>query len=140
MTAGEFRKLLALIWGQHGAQSEAARHFGVSDRTVRYWAAGKRNIPEEIQRELLSLAARSPLPPIAPPPAGSTPDEDRDDACAESIWPAYSALCLAAENAGWAAPEILTALLSHVVTDMRRMSSDDATRQTLSAAIMMLDE
>ena len=89
---------------------------------------------------MIRLTERVELPAIAPPPAGSNPLEDRDDAAADAIRPAYVAVMLAAERAGWEPAEALTALLSWVTTDMRRMSGDATTRKTLEAAMMMLDE
>jgi len=140
MTGPEFKSLVALIWGRHGGQQRAARHFGVSDRTIRRWIDGSRRIPENVAAEMLGLTERIELPAIAPPQAGSDPLEDRDDAAADAIRPAYVAVMLAAERAGWEPAEALTALLSWVTTDMRRMSGDATTKKTLEAAMMMLDE
>jgi len=135
MTNAEVRNLLALIWGQHGAQSAAARHFGVADRTVRRWASGDVSVPGDVANELRRLADRAPMPVIPPPRGNAT-----DDAAAEAIRPAYVALMLAAERAGWHPAEAAKALLSWLVADMRKMAGDEATRKTLTAALMMLDE
>ena len=78
--------------------------------------------------------------PIQPPPAGSTADDDRDDACADAIAPHLRRLMARADAAGWARPETLTAILSLVVTDMREGAGDRVTRETLSQVIFQLDE
>lgn len=117
MTASEFRAMLALIWGQHGAQAAAARHFGVADRTVRRWAAGDVRVPRDVAAELRRLADRAPLPPIPAPPGGTSAYQGRDAACAEALSAAYAALVTAAELAGWAPHEILTALRRLAVTN-----------------------
>jgi len=76
---------------------------------------------------------------IKPPPSGSTAEDDRDEACVEALAPHIGRLAARATAAGWSEPEIACALLALSVSEMRAMSGDKAARDTLSAAIMMLD-
>ena len=139
MTPIEFCRQGVLIWGPYGWQQRAAAHFGVSDRTVRRWAAGHRAIPAAVAEELDRLLERAPLPPIAPPPGGSSPEEGRDDACAAAIRDAYVALAAAAERAGWTTPEVLTALLSWAVSDARNLGGPEAAAETLRHVLRALE-
>lgn len=80
------------------------------------------------------------LPPITGPPPGTTEAADRDDACAEALRPAVEALLDTAQRAGWSRAEVLVALLSWATTGLREIAGDRATRQTLSSAVMLLDD
>lgn len=77
---------------------------------------------------------------VSPPPVDSTAEEDRDELCVEALAPHYSRLMTKARAAGWSDPELLTAMLSLCVSDMRAGAGDRALRETLSQIIFQLDE
>jgi hypothetical protein len=77
---------------------------------------------------------------VTPPPSGSTTEDDRDEACADAIEPHVIRLTTRASAAGWSEAEVVTALLSLVVSEMRSKAGDRATRETLASVILMLDE
>jgi hypothetical protein len=77
---------------------------------------------------------------ITPPPSGSTAEDERDDACVKALAPHVGRLAERAIAAGWNQPEIATALLALVVSEMRDKAADRAIRETLASAIMMLNE
>lgn len=129
----EFARLAAMIWG-FGYQTKASRHFNVADRTVRRWCSGDSIVPEGVLRELREIVQ------IPPPPAGTTENDDRDDDCCDAIEPAINQLCERAVANGWSLAEVLTAMLSITVSELKVRAGDQATRQTLQAAIMMMDE
>lgn len=138
MTAPELNSRAASVYGNRW-QSALGRDMGVALRTVQRWARDGIDKPataEGVRRFLNERAAGA----IAPPPAGSTDKLDRDDACADALEPAATALVAKAEAAGWSRPEIDAALLSLIVSDMRAIAGDRATRATLAAAIQMLDD
>ena len=56
MTSDEFRRLLPLVFGGHGAQTRAAEFFGVSDRTVRRWVSGASPVPEYVAATIILMA------------------------------------------------------------------------------------
>lgn len=132
-TAPEFARRAALIWG-YGYQTKAANHFNVSDRTVRRWCAGTSAVPQAIMDELRKFAE------FTPPPNGTTEDDDRDDACYDAIEPELNQLAERAVAAGWSIAEVLTAILAITVSEMKHRAGDTATRKTLEAAILMMDE
>ena len=132
MTRDEMERHAALLFG-YGWKSGLADALGVNRKTVSRWiAAGE--MPGWAADRLRAMTS------IPPPPAGSTPDQDRDDACAEALRASYAKLCASAECSGWTTPEIVTAMLSHTITAMRAGAGDKATRQTMAAALMMLDD
>lgn len=131
INADRFRSGIETLWG-YGAQGKAARHFEVADRTVRRWIAGEMAVPATVMAELDAMLS------ITPPP-GSTSDEDRDDACRDAIEPALTDLRNRAIGAGWHPAEVATAILALTISEMRAGAGDEATRQTLQAAMMMLD-
>jgi len=52
-----FKKICALLWGEHGWQSEAARNLGRKLRTiVRYNSGESPNIPEAVEKKLRKIA------------------------------------------------------------------------------------
>lgn len=77
---------------------------------------------------------------VAQPPSGSTAADDRDDACSDALEPHVARLSSRAMAAGWSEAEIVTALLSLIVSEMRAKAGNSATRATLSSAILMLDD
>lgn len=54
MTPQLLREAVAALYGPRGA-SEFARQRGVSDRTVRYWLAGRHPIPGGLRAEIEPL-------------------------------------------------------------------------------------
>ena len=77
---------------------------------------------------------------VTPPPAGSSTEDDRDEACCEALEPHLSRLRSRAVAAGWSEAEIVTAILALAVSEMRSRAGDKPTRETLAQAIMMLDD
>ncbi len=77
---------------------------------------------------------------VAPPPTGTSVEDDRDEACVEALEPHVTRLASRAVAAGWSDAEIAAALLALVVSEMRAKAGDAATRQTLASAIMQLDD
>jgi hypothetical protein len=75
---------------------------------------------------------------IRPPPSGSSPDDDRDLLCWAAIRGPLTELRNAAVTAGWADAEIVTAILSLVVAELREMAGVDAAAATLRAALTEL--
>jgi hypothetical protein len=54
-----FKKLCALLWGEHGWQSEAARNLGRGLRTiVRYNGGESPNIPDDVADNLRKIAVK----------------------------------------------------------------------------------
>lgn len=54
-----FKKLCAMIWGEHGWQSEAARNLGRKLRTiVRYSNGESPNIPDDVAHNLRKIAEK----------------------------------------------------------------------------------
>lgn len=126
--AALFRRMIAELWGW-GAQTKAARHFEVSDRTIRHWVAGERAIPERVMAELRAMLA------IAPP---TDVDEDRDDACREALQPALTELRDRAVAAGWHPAEVAVAILSLTVDEIRHHAGDDQARDVLVDVVEQL--
>ena len=124
--SAQFRRMIEHLWG-YGSQTKAARHFEVSDRTIRHWVAGERSIPERVMSELRTIIS------IAPPP-GSTSEEDRDEACREAMEPALTELRDRAVASGWHPAEISAAIISFTVDEIRHHAGDAAAREILEQA------
>lgn len=118
-----FIRLAEARWG-YGWQTRAAEHFEVSGRTVRHWVAGQHPVPPGVLAELRTLSA------MAPPP-GSDSSEDRDEACRQALEPGLTDLRNRALSAGWHPAEIVAAILSLTVDEMRAGVGDVAARQVL---------
>lgn len=130
-TAALFRSMIDKLWG-YGAQTRAARHFEVSDRTVRHWVAGKRAIPERVMAELRAIVS------IAPPP-NTDASEDRDLAARQALEPALTELRNRALAAGWSEPEIHVAILNLALDEIETMAGPEAAREALVAALGTFD-
>jgi len=124
--AAQFRRMIEQLWG-YGAQTKAARHFAVSDRTIRHWVAGERSIPDRVMSELRAMVS------IAPPP-GTDSTEDRDEACREAMEPAMTELRDRALAAGWHPAEVAAAILSMTIDEIRHHAGDAAAREILEQA------
>lgn len=116
--AASFRAGIEKLWG-YGAQTRAARHWEVSDRTVRHWLSGRNPVPAGIMSDLRAMLS------IAPPP-DSSPDDDRDKACRVAIEPALTELRDRAVSAGWHPAEVAAALMSLTADEIRTQAGDDA--------------
>ena len=125
MNRAELERLGATIWG-YGWKGTVANTFGIDRKTVRRWISSDR-VPDWAAIRLRAMAH------IAPPP-GSTSDDDRDDACAEAIEGDLSRLMELALDAGWHRGEVLTAILSLVLTDIRTNAGPDAVLELLDQA------
>lgn len=127
-----FKDKIERLWG-FGAQTKCARHFGVDARSVRRWLDGSRAVPAAVEKAVDAMLA------ISPPPS-STADEDRNYSCQVAIGKSLTDLYNRAVGAGWHPAEVATAILTLTVSEMRAGAGDAAARQTLEAAIQMLDE
>ena len=113
-----FRAGIEKLWG-YGAQTRAARHWEVSDRTVRHWLSGRNTIPEGVISDLRNMLS------IAPPPETSV-DDDRDEACREALEPALTELRDRAVSAGWHPAEVAAAIMSLTADEIRANAGDEA--------------
>lgn len=119
-----FRAGIEKLWG-YGAQTRAARHWEVSDRTVRRWVIGESAIPAAIMADLSAMLS------IAPPP-DSTSDDDRDDACRTAMEPALTELRDRAVSAGWHPAEVAAAIMSLTVDEIRAHAGEDGLAEVLA--------
>ncbi len=117
----------------HLSQRAAARILGINERTMRDYASGAVvPIPDWVWRALASS--------VASPPAGSSPDDDRDEACVAALEPHLAQIVERARAVGWNEAEIAAALLALIVEWMRERGGDAVARETLASAIMQLDD
>ena len=123
--ASSFRAGIERLWG-YGAQTRAARHFEVSDRSVRSWVSGKTPVPSGVMAELRAMLN------IAPPEADLT-EEQRDDACRDAIEPLLTDIRDRAIAAGWHPAEVAAAVLDLAVSEIRSSAGDAAAIETLKA-------
>ena len=123
--ASAFRAGIERLWG-YGAQTRAARHFEVSDRSVRSWVSGKTPVPSGVMAELRAMLN------IAPPEADLT-EEQRDDACRDAIEPLLTDIRDRAIAAGWHPAEVAAAVLDLAVSEIRSSAGDAAAIETLKA-------
>jgi len=114
MTPEDLRRAIETVWPGHGSQSRCARHFGVSDRRIRYYLAGERAVPAWLAREIGDLAARYPdgLREI---------DPQRD----------LAALQHAMEQFGFTASEAAAGILGAALANARRHIGADGVRDLL---------
>lgn len=138
MTPAELQSIATSAYGQRW-QSQLARDASVPLRTVQRWAADGIHKPqtEQFIRGVILTRRTSFIPS---PPAGTTEDDDRDDACHVAIAPSITGLTAAARDAGWSEAEALTAILAATLDLMRQGAGDAAVLETLRATILMLDE
>lgn len=125
--ASAFRAGIERLWG-YGAQTKAARHFEVSDRTVRAWVSGKTAIPMGVMADLRAMLD------IAPPAAGMT-DEERDEACYAALEPLVTDVITRAVAAGWHPAEVSAAALDRIVSEIRAGAGDATAIETLKSMI-----
>ncbi len=128
MDGQTFDALLALIWGGHGRQARAAAHWGVADRTMRRFVSGASPIPKALQDEAIELAG------FAPPPVGSSAEDDRDEAARAALAPHIAILAAKAARVGWHPAEIAAALLSGAIDMIRDSAGEEATKAALRSA------
>lgn len=120
------------IWG-YGWQGRLAEAVGVQDRTVRRWIAAD-SLPDFAASKLRAMAH------ISPPPPGTTPEQDRDDACADAVEGDLSRLVELATDAGWHRAEVQVAILSLIVTDMTTLAGPAAALEVLAQAKSLVEE
>lgn len=65
MNHDDLRSAIETLWPGHGGQAEAARQFGISDRTMRRYLApadttNHRAVPEWLDRDIRDLLAQFP--------------------------------------------------------------------------------
>lgn len=138
MSGTDLNTLASAIYGARW-QSSLARDMNINVRTVQRWAATgieKIATAESVRRFLEERR----IARIAAPPDNSTDADDRDDACYAAVEPAVRALIVAATDIGWNPGEVMVAVMAVTIDMMRDAAGDTATRQTLAAAIQMLDE
>lgn len=119
-------------------QSQLGRDMKIALRTIQRWSRDgidKTATAEGVRRFLEERRiARLPAPP-----AGSTPNDDRDDACYEAIAPSIGAVTAAARDVGWTDAETLTAILAVAVDGMIDAAGERATIETLRMAIRAVE-
>ncbi len=138
MTPRDLQSMASAVYGARW-QSQISRDMGVALRTVQRWARDgieKTATAEGVRRFLEERRVAR----MAPPPHGTTADDDRDDACRDAIEPPITALLAAARDVGWHEGEALVAILAASVDRMRESAGTPATIETLRAAIAALIE
>lgn len=136
MTPADIQSIASAVYGARW-QSQLSRDMGVALRTVQRWARDgidKTATAEGVRRFLEERR----IARIAPPPAGTTDADDRDDACRDALEPAVTAIVAAARDAGWHEGEAQVAVLASTVDMMRAAAGTPATIQTLRAAVEAL--
>lgn len=128
MTADEFRARIHTVWGGHGAQGKAARHWDVDRKTVQRWQSGAIQVPGAVASELREMTA------IARPAEGTTPDQDRDEACAAAIAPVLGGMSNLAIAMGWSPAEVHVAVLSLAASELLALAGDVAAIRVLREA------
>lgn len=137
MTRDELHSLASAVYGARW-QSRLSRDMSVALRTVQRWAR------DGIDRTATAEGARRFLEErrvarVAAPPAGTTDAENRDDDCADALEPAVLATIAAAADVGWSDAEILAAILTIIVHEMRQRAGDHAATATLTEAIQTIN-
>lgn len=125
MDRDEIQRLGALLFG-YGWKSSLAKAFEVNRKTITRWIAQDCVPPWAVER--LRAMVR-----IAPP-RGSSADQDRDDACAEAIEPELTRIVEIAEAAGWHRAELITAIITLSLSDLRHKAGDQAALDFLAEA------
>lgn len=59
MNSDEFRAAIEAVWGAETAQTCAARHWGVSTRSIRRYVSGERPVPDWMAVEVSDLKTMS---------------------------------------------------------------------------------
>lgn len=129
----ELNTLASAVYGTRW-QSPLSREMNIAIRTVQRWASdgiGKTATAEGV-RQFLETRRRTL---VAGPPAGTDPDQDRDDAVYEATRPSFEAVVASAIEAGWSPPEAVSALFNVSLDMMRDGSGIPATIETLRQAI-----
>jgi len=136
VTPSTLHSIASAVYGARW-QSRLSRDMGVALRTVQRWARDgieKTATAEGVRRFLEERRVAR----LAPPPAGATDRDDRDDACRDAIEPPITALLAAARDVGWHEGEVLVAILAASVDRMREAAGTPVTIETLRAAIEAL--
>lgn len=136
MTPADLQSIAAAVYGARW-QSQLSRDMGVGLRTVQRWARDgiDKSATSEWVRRFLEDRRIARLPG---PPAGTTPDDDRDAACYEAVAPSVEAIIAAARDVGWGEAETLTAILSIAIDGMIGAAGESATAETLEMAILAI--
>lgn len=137
MTPSELHSIASACYGARW-QSQLARDMGVSLRNIQRWARDGIAKPATAEGVRRFLEERR-ISRIAAPPEGSTPDQNRDDACYEALRPGVLALLAAASDIGWHPAEAWVAVLAVTVDAMRDGAGDDATLDVLRQVVQSLD-
>jgi hypothetical protein len=133
MTPSDIQSLASAVYGARW-QSQLSRDMGVALRTVQRWARDgieKTATAEGVRRFLEERRVAR----MAPPPEGTTAEDDRDDACRDAIEPPITAILAAAQDVGWHEGESLVAMLAAIIDRMRRSAGAPAAIATLRSAI-----
>ena len=133
MTAAELHSLAATTYGARW-QSQLARDMNIALRTIQRWSADGIHKPATAEGVRRFLEERR-VARIAPPPAGSSAENDRDDACRDALEPGMTALLTAAVDVGWHPGEAMVAMLADIIDRMRDSAGDAATAETLQSAL-----
>jgi hypothetical protein len=133
MTSADLHSLASAVYGSRW-QSQLARDMGLALRTVQRWAANGIDKPATVEGVRRFLEERR-IARIPSPPPGTSPNDDRDDACCDALRPAVEAMVAAAADVGWHQAESLTAILAYTAQEMRERAGRPATIETLEQAI-----
>lgn len=136
MTPSELQSMASATYGARW-QSQLSRDMGVALRTVQRWARDGIDKPATAEGVRRFLEERR-VARIAAPPAGTTPDDDRDEACYDALEPGITSLLAAAEDIGWMRVEAQCAGLAALIDDMTATSGLPSTIETLRGAITSL--
>jgi hypothetical protein len=71
---------------------------------------------------------------IIQPPAGTTPEDDRDEACGEWVIPALDEVLASAAAEGWHPTEVLAAVVHWAATTIQDQVGVDAAVELLKQA------
>lgn len=128
----EFARLASDVW-DYGYQTKAAKHFNVSDRTMRRWCSGESRVPDTVLAEMRQIAN------VLPPPSNSSSLDDRGADCQHAMEPSVGRLCEQAVTNGWTADEVWRALVAISVAEIRSSLGDVSAREALQAALASIE-
>lgn len=137
ISASQLHSLAGAVYGARW-QSQMARDMGIALRTVQRWAShgiDKTPTADSVRRFLEGRRVSR----ISGPPEDSTPDDDRDRECHDSLAPAVQALVAAATDVGWSSDEALIAVMNATIDLMERQWGAELTLATLREVVVSFE-